>query len=235
MTRGTIAFIFYNKGTDEYFLAVSPQFNGDMGPDMAKGEKLIKYFKDIYLNKKNHSSKTEKMEQIIERMMDEFEYDYGEKDYIRLIPLKKSKHGNVTIDLQTKYLNLDNKDIDYKNDVWSSWFDYSDYLYIVPLCDADNISIISENEDETVEEYILKKDYMDVLSFRSYVGFVSDDGQYYGKEQEKEDSDDGDDRFDCERPTKKYVEIVSEYKDGNCDCLVVRTVDNKHILFKEMK
>lgn len=36
-------------------------------------------------------------------------------------------------------------------------------------------------------------------------------------------------------PQKRFVEILTQYKDGDRYCLVVRDSDNKHVIFKEMK
>ena len=243
MTRGTIAFIDYDKTTNEYLLFVSDQFNGDMAPDMCNGEKLIRCFKDIYLDKNIHQAKHYKMERIVAELNNTFEYN-REVSFKR-IPLNRAPDGTTYINLQTKYLNEKTKTIDYNHDCWSAWFDYSDYLYIVPICDVnDDIVVIAEKEDGTSSEHYLEKDYMDVYCFREHVGTVCpEDGVY--TEHELTDSEENEDVPEEEPfgaapalsivPPRKFVEILTQYKDGDRYCLVVRDSDNKHILFKEMK
>ena len=248
-TRASIAFIDYDKNSNKYFLFVSDQFNGDMAPDMSNGKKFITHFVNIYyLDKRNHQAKLEKMEAVIRKLADDFGYE--RELSFKCIPLEKTSDGFVLINLRTKWLDKKKKEIDYKNDVWSSWFDYSDYLYIVPLFDPKHkFAIVSEKDDGSYENCYLIKDRLDVFCFRDYVGSVSPDN---GKYIEKDFYEDGptpeklisaldDEPFAAPPlntnvlPQRKYVEILAQYKDDNRDCLVVRTADNKHVLFKEMR
>ena len=242
-TRASIAFIDYDKTTNEYLLFVSDQFNGDMGPEMEKGEKFIKYFNEIYLDERNHEAKCYKMERIVKRLIDDFGYDRDAS--FRCIPLEKTSDGFVLIDLRTKWLNKKKKEIDYKNDVWSSWFDYSDYLYIVPFFDPKcKVAIVSEKDDGSYENYYPEKDCLGVFCFRDYVGSVSpDNGQYIEKEfyEDTLDEEVPDETFSAPPlntnvlPPKIFVEILTQYKDGDSYCLVVRDSNNRHVLFKEMR
>lgn len=246
MTRGTVAFIDYDKRNDKYLLFVSEQFNGDMGPDMDKGEKLIRWFKDIYLDKSNnHQTKYYKMERIVAELNNTFGYE-REVSFKR-IPLTESSYEDIWINLRTKYLDKEKKDIDYNSDIWSTWFDYSDFLYIVPICDIPkNTVIVEEKEDGSQNEHYLEKDNLYVFCFRKYVGHVSSkDGRYVEENQEySDDSTDENETFGTlERaapplsivPPRRFVEILTQYKDGDRYCLVVRDSDNKHVIFKEMK
>jgi len=246
MTRGTIAFIDYDKKDDQYVLFVSEQFNGDMAPDMANGEKLIRCFKDIYLNKSNnHQTKYYKMERIVAELNNTFGYE-REVSFKR-IPLTESSYEDIWINLRTKYIDKGKKEIDYNSDIWGTWFDYSDFLYIVPICDVPkNTVIVEEKEDGSQNEHYLEKDNLYVFCFREYVGYVSSkDGRYVEEDQESsDDSTDENETFGApERaapplsivPPRRFVEILTQYKDGDRYCLVVRDSDNKHVIFKEMK
>lgn len=251
-TRASIAFIDYDKATDKYLLFVSRQFNGDMAPDMDKGEKLIGYFRNIYLDKRNHEAKRHKMERIVSKMIDEF--GYKSEVTFNCTPLNKAPDGTTYINLQTKYLNKKEKAIDYVHDLWSTWFDYSDYLYIVPICDVnDDIVVIDEKEDGTSSEHYLEKDYIDVYCFRKLVGTICPEDCVYvehnlaDNDEEVENNDEKEEILKKEPfgaapplntnvlPQKRFVEILTQYKDGDRYCLVVRDSDNKHVIFKEMK
>ena len=241
MTRGTIAFIDYDKKDDQYVLFVSEQFNGDMAPDMANGEKLIRCFKDIYLNKSNsHQTKYYKMERIVAELNNTFGYE-REVSFKR-IPLTESSYEDIWINLRTKYIDKGKKEIDYNSDIWGTWFDYSDFLYIVPICDVPkNTVIVEEKEDGSQNEHYLEKDNLYVFCFREYVGYVSSkDGRYVEEDQEfSDDSTDENETFGAPPlsivPPRRFVEILTQYKDGDRYCLVVRDSDNKHVIFKEMK
>ena len=244
-TRANIAFIDYDKNDEKYVLYVSEQFNGDMAPDMAKGEKLIEYYNKIYLNKRNHDGKYTRLVQIINRLTN----DFGYKRAVNFshAPLEKS-NGEVVIDLHTTYYDEKAKQIDYRKDIWSTWFDFSDYLYLIPICDMNGVFILDEDNDGKQRKYRLEKDYMYVLCFREFVGKVDPFyGEYvsnFGADEvpidPKIDGSQMSDELihkcdtDQEAPTK-YVEIITQYKDDDRDCIVVRTDDNKHVIFKEMK
>lgn len=239
-TRANIAFIDYDKHNEKYVLYISDQFNGDMAPDMAKGEKLIEYYNKIYLNKRNHDGKYTRLVQIVNRLTN----DFGYKRAVNFshVPLEKS-NGEVVIDLHTTYYDEKAEQIDYHKDIWSTLFDFSDYLYLIPICDVNGVFILDEDNDGKQRKYRLEKDYMYVLCFREFVGKVDPFyGEYvanFGEDEVAIDSKNDD------KPNKpdeminmlnnKYVEIITQYNDNDRDCLVVRTADNKHVIFKEMK
>lgn len=244
-TCAIIAFIDWDKSNKKYVLYVSDPFNGDMGPEMDKGEKLIEYYNSIYLNKQNHDAKYCKMVKIIKKLTNDFGYDRDLN--LANIPLELSNDGNVHIDFRTVYY-YDNKSrqINFKKDLWSTWFYYSDYLYLIPLCDVNNVFIHDEDDDGESHEYRLTKDYMNVFCFREFFGYVD---PIFGKYVNNFDEDKVFEKYfenlsnenklisefhDISEP-KKYVEIISQYRNGDCDFIVVRTDDNKHVIFKEMK
>lgn len=251
-TCATIAFIDYCKIARKHILYISDQFNCDMGPEMKNGKKLIEYFNSIYLNKRNHDAKYCKMVQIIKKLTNDFDYDCDIN--FKIIPLEKSNNGKIYINLKTKYkLNKEQeqREIDFKNDVWSSWFSFPDYLYLVPLCNSHDIKVIDEDDNGINHERYIEKDNLEVFCFRENVGFVD---PYYGEyikhfyEEEietesvyvEDQNDSITDKLIHEldgnsKESKKYVEIIAQYEDGDRDCLVVRTNDNKHVLFKKMK
>lgn len=244
-TRANIAFIDYDKHSEKYVLYISDQFNGDMAPDMAKGEKLIEYYNKIYLNKRNHDAKYCKMMQIIKKLTDDFGY---ERDANLSTVSLDNIDGEFVIDLHTTYYDEKAEQIDYRKDAWSVLFDFSDYLYLIPICDMNNVFILDEDGNGKQRKYRLEKDYMYVLCFREFIGKVDPFyGEYvanFGEDEVAIDSKTNDEQTpdelihkldtDQEVPTK-YVEIIAQYKDDDRDCIVVRTDDNKHVIFKEMK
>lgn len=239
-TRASIAFIDYDNTSDKYLLYISKQFNGDMGPDMENGEKLIEYFNEIYLDKRNHDPNRWKMERIVKKLTADFGYDRDVS--FKCIALDKSEDGKTWLDLQTTYLNKEKKEIDYKNDIWSSWFDYSDYLYIVPLCEVADVIVIEEDDEGISYNCYLEKDNMDVFCFREHVGRVdSKYGEFTENFRKDEMKIENKPPFAAPPlntnvlPQKRFVEILTQYKDGDRYCLVVRDSDNKHVIFKEMR
>ena len=254
-TCAIIAFIDWDKFDKKYVLYISEPFNGDMGPEMDKGEKLIEYYNSIYLNKRNHDAKYCKMVKIIKKLTDDFGYDRDLN--LASIPLKLSNDGNVHIDFRTVYY-YDNKfrKIDLRKDIWSTWFYYSDYLYLIPLCNVSNVFIHDEDDDGESHEYRLTKDYMYVFCFREFFGCVDpifgkyvnnnfDEDEVFEKYFENlsneisakndQTSDKLINEFHDTPEPKKYVEIISQYRNGDRDFIVARTNDNKHVIFKEMK
>ena len=252
MTRGTIAFVDYDKTRDKWILYKSEEFNGDMAPNMVAGNKLLQYFTDIYFNRDVHLSKKDKMFSIVKKMMDDFGYEYDDGEGFVLPYGLSSYELNsddfiVEIDL-TESRDFTGKYVDYQSDLWSKYFNYSDWAYLINITKMDDKVVLCKDavgKDDTIYSFYLKSNEVILLNFRQLkytfdqcgelISVASEhlEDKFKIETENADKKDEPSEEADPEEPVK-YVEILSQYRDGNRDCLVIRTSDNKHILFKQM-
>lgn len=146
MTRGTITFVDFNFQNNVWDIYVSPEFNGDMGPDMSSGQRLLEYFKEIFYNENNHSSKKSKLQEIVLRMIKDFGYDedYSHEEFLDVFThfqIPANDDDFTILDL-TKKFSANGETIDYRNDGWSKYFNYSDWGYLINISGPDPRKII---------------------------------------------------------------------------------------------
>lgn len=234
MTRGTIAFVDYDKHAKSWNLYVSRQFNGDMGPDMVNGEKLLQLFKEIYFNKKNHASKLDKMFRIVKSMMDLFGYEYDEPSEA-LLP-----YGIERISISNDCPCVDFTETNDNSDQFVRLFHYSDWTYLINVSSVRDRFIACRDEvrkNDLTYNFFLQPNELTIFNFRDLTYYLDRNEKL--SEVETADSPTEEQDFFINGngvvQFKKYVEIIDQYHDGDLDCLVVRTSDNQHVLFKQMK
>jgi len=251
--KGRIAYIDYDREGDKYMLFVSREFSKDMAPWMVNGNKLLNCFREIYYNKKNHRAKNYKLADIVRKMADFCGYDWKD-DLFALWPLERNKQDQVVIDLTPKYVGDYSFIIDSINDNWSRYFGNSDWVYIIPICSVPEMFIksVAADHSNAISKFIaLDKDTIDTYHFRIHDGSYNYIDKTPDDEREieitegvmKEDYSCKDECNTMAAPplstiplkTRRFTEIIAQYKDGDRNCLVVRDTDNKHVLFKEMK
>lgn len=179
MTRGTITIVDYNSKTDMWDVYVSPEFNGDMGPEMSSGKQLLHYFQNIFFNSSCNKSKKEKLNEIVTKMIYDFGYedDYENFSFSNLfmhfqVPANKS--GKTIIDLKRS-----SEDIDYSKDPWANYFNYSDWGYLINISNSnkeiaikttcantDDVDDVSSSANVDVVQ-TLHKDTVYMLYFRN--------------------------------------------------------------------
>lgn len=145
MTRGTIAFVDFDEQTQKWYLYNSTEFNGDMGPYMSSGEKLLKIdFRDIFYNENDSKSMKEKLQQVVLKTIERFGY---EDDY---------DDNSEFSDLFDQHeLELDVLDLAVnKDDFWSNYFNYSDWGYIINI--SNKPFTVVDKKEKRVE--LLPKD-----------------------------------------------------------------------------
>ena len=315
-TRGTIAFIFYNETDGRYYLETSQQFQYDMAPGMNNGSCLLDCFDEFYLGKRKHCRASMKPFKLIEKFAKKINVDLDVIPY-EWHMLRTKQDGTVVMDLRKP--KKENGKPDYKNDFLTTALHYSDWIYIMPLCDVSNLQIIGETDDFASYPYTvhgLPRNELQIFHYRNLkytydgknlteydvfgMGWPKDrkkflnacreapirtlapkeeiseiDGKCfdkYGAEINKNgnyvDERDAEYKRECRKlpfdeedptpeellddifddkpvgapplntnvlPQKRFVEILTQYKDGDRYCLVVRDSDNKHVIFKEMK
>jgi len=235
--RGTIAYICSRGGS--WYLAASQQIPYDMGPDMHNGKELLKCFKEFFYSERKHCSGERKMHSLLNAFVKKtnIEIDGTFFKYHELP--QNSDRTKIIIDLQSKKDSRGNFNLE--NDFFAKALHYSDWVYLMPLCPMINFQFKCEADDPnwhgegpwpkyTINS--LHEGSVQIFHFRDFK--YSYDGNEF--EIETENADKKDEPFEeaeSEEPNE-YVEILSQYRDGNRDCLVVRTSDNKHVLFKQM-
>lgn len=134
MTRGTIA-VIVEDWNGKLKLMKSPEFNGDMGPDMRAGKELRLYFQERLFDASNAPMKT--MEDIVRDMMLLFGYA-DEEDFADNGPGSERLFTEIPLDLNDYALDLRKKlkpdgGVDYYTDPWWVYFNGSDWAYVVNL------------------------------------------------------------------------------------------------------
>lgn len=237
MTRGTIAFVDYDKHAKSWNLYVSRQFNGDMGPDMANGKKLLQLFKEIYFNKKIHTSKLDKMFRIVKSMMDLFGYEYDEPNKV-LLP-----YEIMRISISNDCPCMDFTETTDNSDQFVRFFHYSNWTYLINVSRVRDRFIACRDEvrkGDLTYNFFLQPNELAIFKFRNLTYYLDSwTGMKNLSEVETVDPRAEEQNFFINGngvvQFKKYVEIIDQYHDGDLDCLVVRTHDNQHVLFKQMK
>lgn len=234
MTKGTIAFVDYDKHAKSWNLYVSKEFNGDMGPDMKNGKKLLQFFKEIYFNKKNHISKLDKMFRIVKSMMDLFGYEYDEPDGWFL------PYGIKRISISDDCPCVDFTETNNDSDQLVQLFHYSDWTYLINISSVRDRFIACRDEvrkGDLIYNFFLQPNELTIFKFRDLMYYLDRNEKLSEVEAVDPPAEEQDFFINGNGIVqfKKYVEIIDQYHDGDLDCLVVRTSDNQHVLFKQMK
>ena len=167
MTRGTLAYAEYDFDGNCFQIKVSDEFNGDMGPDMAMGEKT--------LQRLAKAATPDHFEKAVYDTVHDFGY---EDDYDSEDPADMMSIDNGPMDA-----GMGLKDDPFKMstpNVLSKTFNYSDYEYIMSYGAPFYV------EDKNGKPVTIEPGTVYVFSFCEYVGKADKDGNFIDETEDKE-------------------------------------------------
>lgn len=249
MTRGTITFIDFNSQNNIWDIYVSPEFNGDMGPDMSSGQRLLEYFREIFYNENNHSSKKSKLQEIVLRMIKDFGYDedYSHEEFLDVFThFQIPANNDFTILDLTKKFSANEETIDYRNDGWTKYFNYSDWGYLIDISGLVPHKIIKVKaydalSDKTEITVSLSKNILYMFYFRNlshfFTGKQINDYDYLKSFQEKEIVEETIENFKDVKESNFTISdiVVTKFQCEPDGATLTVKIGKETIQFKEIK